>query len=202
LAASGLSNPTALAFMPDGRMLVTEKGGDLVLVDGGVPSTLVTIPVCSSSEMGLLASRSTPTSPATAASTSTGRIKARARRARNGRVNEVVRVTMAMDDTVSIGSLVVLLTGARTDNGNHDGGVLRMGPDDKLYVGVGDTGLGDNRGRPGLVDEPILARSQCARGKSPAARARRLGSRRQPFVGMASTRGRNLRVRFSAIPSA
>src|SRR3954466_15309117 len=52
--ASGLSAPTAIAFLPDGRLLVTEKGGALKLVDNGNASTLVTIPVCSTSEMGLL----------------------------------------------------------------------------------------------------------------------------------------------------
>src|SRR3954469_24739181 len=51
---SGLDQPTALAFLPDGRMLVTEKTGALKLVSGGVATTLVTIPVCTSGEMGLL----------------------------------------------------------------------------------------------------------------------------------------------------
>ena len=51
---TGLSAPTAIAFLPDGRMLVTEKGGALKLVSGGTVTTLVTIPVCTASEMGLL----------------------------------------------------------------------------------------------------------------------------------------------------
>jgi hypothetical protein len=52
--ATGLASPTAVAFLPDGRLLVTQKGGALRLVDAGVATTLVTIPVCSASEMGLL----------------------------------------------------------------------------------------------------------------------------------------------------
>ena len=36
----------------------------------------------------------------------------------------------------------------RTDGGNHDGGGMRIGPDNKLYVSVGDTGIGDG-GPPG-----------------------------------------------------
>ena len=145
-AASGLSSPTALAFMPDGRMLVTEKGGGLVLVDGGVNTPLVTIPVCDDSEMGLLGIALDPDF------TTNGFIylyrTAQGTPAPCGflnRFNEVVRVTMANDDTVAIGSLVVLVTNMQTDNGNHDGGVLRMGADDKLYVGVGDTGLAKER---------------------------------------------------------
>jgi glucose/arabinose dehydrogenase len=39
--ASGLTEPTAIAFLPDGRLLVTEKGGALRLVDGAANPTLV-----------------------------------------------------------------------------------------------------------------------------------------------------------------
>jgi glucose/arabinose dehydrogenase len=139
--AGGLNQPTAIAFLPDGRLVITEKGGDLKLFDGNL-STLGNIPVCSDSEMGLLGVaidpsfgsngfiylyRTHPGSPGTCSGT--------------GRVNEIVRVTMSGN---SIGSLTVLLTGARTDGGNHDGGVLRIGPDGKLYAGIGDTGLQDN----------------------------------------------------------
>ena len=54
LVAGGLSQPDAIAFLPDGRMLIAEKGGALKLSDGGTPSTLITISVCTGSEMGLL----------------------------------------------------------------------------------------------------------------------------------------------------
>ena len=54
IMASGLSTPTAVAFLPDRRMLVTEKGGALKLVQNGTATTLITLPVCTASEMGLL----------------------------------------------------------------------------------------------------------------------------------------------------
>src|SRR5512140_1999819 len=55
LVVGGLSGgPTAVAFLPDGKMLITEKGGDLDLFDGVSATTLVNIPVCTGSEMGLL----------------------------------------------------------------------------------------------------------------------------------------------------
>ena len=155
LYADGLSEPTALAFLPDGRLLITQKSGELLLLDSGSTSTLVTIPVCTDSEMGLLGIALDP------AFGSNGFIYLyRTHQGSsppcggNGRVGEVVRVTMGPGDTVSLGSLTVLLTGMRTDNGNHDGGVLRMGPDSKLYAGVGDTGLGDNQGGPGSSTNP------------------------------------------------
>ena len=152
--ASGLTSPTAVEFLPDGRLLVTEKGGALKLVDAGVASTLVTIPVCGGSEMGLLGIALDPnfasngfiylyrTKPAPGGCGSS-----------TGRFNQVVRVTMA-SGAIALGSLVELLDGIQTDNGNHNGGVLRIGPDDKLYVGAGDTGLGDNVGPPGSATNP------------------------------------------------
>ena len=152
--ATGLSQPTALAFLPDGRMLVTQKGGALVLVDGQTKQTLITLSVCSGSEMGLLGVAVDPgfagngfiylyrTKPgAGGCGTSTGRF------------NQVVRVTLA-GSTVDPASLVELLSGIRTDNGNHDGGTLRIGPDNKLWVSVGDTGVGDINGPPGSSTNP------------------------------------------------
>src|SRR5262249_37314387 len=41
-----------------------------------------------------------------------------------------------------------------TDGGNHDGGVLRIGSDAKIYVGAGDSGVGDNQGGPGSSTNP------------------------------------------------
>jgi glucose/arabinose dehydrogenase len=53
-AASGLSSPTALAFLPDGRFLVTEKDGGIKLVTDGVVTPAGSMAVCTDSEMGLL----------------------------------------------------------------------------------------------------------------------------------------------------
>src|SRR5262245_6585556 len=145
----GLSGPTAIAFLPDGRMLITEQGGALKLSDGASVKTLTTIPVCSQIEMGLLGVAVAPnfSSDGFIYLYSTTNTDGSA----TGRFNQVVRVTMGPGDTVNLASLFVLpLTGnIQTDNGNHDGGCLRIGPDGKLYVGVGDTGLGDNQGGPG-----------------------------------------------------
>src|SRR5262245_8897534 len=51
---TGLTAPTAMAFLPDGRLLITEKAGALRVWNGSSLATLGTIAVCSSSEMGLL----------------------------------------------------------------------------------------------------------------------------------------------------
>jgi glucose/arabinose dehydrogenase len=139
LVVGGLSAPIALAFLPDGSLLIAEKGGAPKLFAGGTTRTLVTIPVCTASEMGLLGVAVDPNV------SSTGfiylyRTKAGAGGCGTpaGRFNQVVRVTLA-DGVVNPSSLTELLSGIATDQGNHDGGVLRIGPDAKLWVGVGDT---------------------------------------------------------------
>jgi glucose/arabinose dehydrogenase len=154
LFRGGFSSPTAIAFLPDGRLLVTEKGGDLELTDGTSVSTLITIDVCSGSEMGLLGVAVDPNFASNGFVYLYRTLKTANCGSASGRFNQVVRVTIGAGDTVAPGSLVVLLTGAQTDNGNHDGGCLRIGPDGKLYVGVGDTGLGDNQGGPGSSTNP------------------------------------------------
>lgn len=188
LVVDSLSSPTAIAFLPDGRLLVTEKGGALKLVSGGTASTLVNIPVCSGSEMGLLGIAIDP------AFASNGFIYLYRTNPENGcgnpptsRFNEVVRVTM-VSNTINISSLSVLLTGMRTDNGNHDGGGLRIGPDGKLYVGVGDTGKGDNQGGPGSSTNPYSQDLSALEGK--LLRLNLDGSipSDNPFVGQPSVR--------------
>lgn len=55
LVASGLSSPVfATAPLADGRLFVVEKGGTIKVVQGGVASTFLTIPVVTASEQGLL----------------------------------------------------------------------------------------------------------------------------------------------------
>ena len=56
LVASGLSNPTAMQFAPDGRLFVAEQGGRLrVIKDGALlPTPFLTVTVSSVGERGLL----------------------------------------------------------------------------------------------------------------------------------------------------
>jgi len=193
---TGLSHPTAIAFLPDGRLLITEKGGTgglgtaaLKLFDGSGTTTLLTLPVCTDAEMGLLGVavhpdfartgfvylyRSQP--GASGCETSTGRF------------NQVVRGTMA-GDSVDAGSLTILVDGIRTDNGNHDGGVLRIGPDQKLYVGVGDTGHGDNQGGPGSSTNPYAQDLSSLNGKILRLNLDGSVPADNPFVGTAGARG-------------
>jgi glucose/arabinose dehydrogenase len=187
LVASGLSSPTAIAFLPDGRMLVTEKGGALKLVSAGTVTTLVSVPVCTASEMGLLGVAVDPSfsgsngfiylyrSFGPDCSTSTGRF------------NQVVRVTMT-NGTVDISSLSVLLTGIRTDGGNHDGGGLRIGPDGKLWASVGDSGIGDS-GNPGDSTNPYAQDLGSLNGKILRLELSGAPAAGNPFIGTPGARG-------------
>lgn len=142
---TSLSAPTAIAFLPDGRLVIVEKGGAVKLFDGASTTGVGTIGVCTGSEMGLLgvavdagfASNGVLYFYRTENDGGCG--------SATGRSNQVVRAVLA---GTTLGAPQVLLDGIRTDNGNHDGGGLRLGPDGKLWVGVGDTGAGDF-GNPG-----------------------------------------------------
>ena len=187
VVVSGLTSPTAIAFLPDRRLLVTEKGGALKLAQGGSATTLTTIPVCTGSEMGLLGIAPDPnfnsngfvylyrTKPAAGGCGSA-----------TGRFNQVVRVTMS-GNTVVAGSLAELLTGIRTDNGNHDGGTLRIGPDNKLWVSVGDTGLGDT-GAPGQSTNPYAQDLGALEGKILRLELNGSPAAGNPFIGQAGAR--------------
>src|SRR5262245_65996685 len=54
--ASGLANPTAMAFAPDGRIFICQQGGQLRVVKNGVllPAPFLMVTVSSAGERGLL----------------------------------------------------------------------------------------------------------------------------------------------------
>ncbi len=189
LFMGSLSQPTAVAFLPDGRMLITEKGGDLVLTDGVTTTTLISIGVCAGSEMGLLGVAVDPSFGTNGFIYLYRNDDSGGCASATNRFSQVVRVTMGPGDTVNPLSLTVLLTGIRTDNGNHDGGVLRIGPDSKLYVGVGDTGLGDNQGGPGSSTNPYAQDLNSLNGKVLRLNLDGTAPADNPFFGQVGKRG-------------
>ena len=184
--ATGLNQPTAIAFLPDGRMVTLEKGGDVRLFTGGSGTLTGTVPVCTDSEMGLLGIAVDPafssnhylylyrTEPDGGCGSA------------SGRSNEIVRTTLVSD---TLGALTPLLTGIRTDGGNHDGGVLRISPGDgKLYIGVGDTGVGDG-GSPGSSTNPYAQDPNALEGKILRLNLDGTIPSDNPYVGQAGKRG-------------
>lgn len=139
--AAGLEVPWALAFLPGGDVLVTERPGRVRLLrDGQLEATpVVTIPVASVGEDGLLG---IAVDPGFAAN----------RRfyvyysARDARVNRVVRYVLA-EDGRSAREDHVLVDDIPAAN-VHDGGRIRFGPDAMLHVATGDAGS------PGRAQDP------------------------------------------------
>ena len=134
LVASGLNNPTAMQFAPDGRLFVCEQSGRLrVIKNGALLSTpFLTVTVSSSGERGLLGVAFDPnfavnqyvyvyytaTSPAVH--------------------NRVSRFTANGDVAVAGSEVVILDLDNLSSATNHNGGALNFGPDGKLYVSVGE----------------------------------------------------------------
>jgi glucose/arabinose dehydrogenase len=134
IVASGLSNPTAMAFAPDGRLFVAEQGGALRVIKNGslLATPFLTVTVDANGERGLLGVAFDPnfatnqyvyvyyTSPTPSTH------------------NRISRFT-ANGDVAQAGSETVILELNNLSSAtNHNGGAIHFGPDGKLYVGVGE----------------------------------------------------------------
>jgi glucose/arabinose dehydrogenase len=159
---SNLSQPIGIVFLGPGDALVLEKAsGQVKRVINGVvqPTPVLDLAVNSNSERGLLSMVLHPNFPATPfvyirwTESSTG--------ADSTAVSEVPLTGNRVDRYVWNGSTLAFdknllqLRSRQTDNvaapghpgttnaaeqGNHNGGVLRFGPDGKLYLFMGDQG--------------------------------------------------------------
>lgn len=143
-------SPTALAFTPDGRMLVARQTGQLLVYrDGALLATALNLggSVCSNSERGLLGVAVDPDfNPAannryiylfytfdkfnTANPCLTNQP--------TSPVNRVSRFVLSDGNTVA--GETVLIDNMPSPNGNHNGGDLNFGKDGFLYATIGDGG--------------------------------------------------------------
>ena len=145
---ASISAPTAIAFTPDGRMLVTAQGGTLRVVANGasIAPAALTIPstrICTNSERGLLGIAIDPEFAAnsfiylyytfrTEGSNCGGRTNPMPR-------NRVSRFTMR-GNVVDPASETPLIQNIPSWNGNHNAGDLHFGNDGYLYISTGDSG--------------------------------------------------------------
>jgi glucose/arabinose dehydrogenase len=182
---TGLSQPTAIAFLPDGRLLITQKGGAVRLFDAGTTTDVGTIGVCTGSEMGLLGIALDPAFAANGVVYLYRTENDGGCGSATGRSNQVVRAVLS---GTTLGAPEPILDGIRTDNGNHDGGGLRLGPDDKLWVAVGDTGAGDF-GDPGDSTNPYAQDLNSLNGKILRIELNGSPAAGNPFIGQAGRRG-------------
>ena len=139
--------PTALAFTPDDRILVTEKRGILWVVETDErvePAALdLSADICANFERGLLG---VAVDPAFGVNNNyiylyyTFKKSGECPKNTGGTpVNRVSRFEL-VDNSVAAASEEILLDNIPSPNGNHNGGDLQFGKDGNLYVSVGDGG--------------------------------------------------------------
>jgi len=132
--ANGLTNATAMAFAPDGRLFVCQQGGQLRVIKNGalLATPFVTLTVDSAGERGLLGVAFDPdfatnqfvyvyytaTTPATH--------------------NRVSRFTANGDVALGASEVAILDLNNLSGATNHNGGAIHFGPDGKLYIAVGE----------------------------------------------------------------
>jgi glucose/arabinose dehydrogenase len=164
-----------MAFAPDGRLFVAQKGGALRVVSGGVllSTPFLSVSVDTAGEQGLLGVAFDPSFSSNRfvyvyySSLATGQ-------------NRVSRFTASSTNpnVAATGSEFVLLDNITGTATNHQGGALDFGTDGKLYVAVGDDGNSTD------ADELDTLRGKILRlnsdGSIPAD---------NPFVGVAGARG-------------
>lgn len=140
VVAAGLTNPTAMAFAPDGRIFVCEQGGSLRVIKNGVllAAPFLTVTVDSSGERGLLGVAFDPNFVSNqlvyvyyTATTPTVH-------------NRISRFTAAGDVAMAGSETVVMDLNDLSTATNHNGGAVHFGTDGNLFVAVGDNANGGN----------------------------------------------------------
>jgi glucose/arabinose dehydrogenase len=163
-AVSGLSEPISMAFIGNREILVLEKASGQVkrVVDGEVRDVVLDLAVNSASERGLLGIALHPRFR------QNGWVYLFWSESRTGADSDTLDGVRLMGnridrfewdgDALAFDRNIMQFRSFQADagqplRGNHDGGVLRFGPDRKLYAIVGDTG---RRGQlQNLVDGPF-----------------------------------------------
>ena len=139
MVQSGLVTPWDIAFLPDGRMLVTERRGTVQLFESGAPAAtrLATLTVAGTRESGEAGLMGIAIDPQFAANGSVYVCATRNDPSAGGTVNQVLRYTLGRTEWSLDG--FVIRTGMRS-GGNHDGCRIRFDPAGHLWITMGETG--------------------------------------------------------------
>jgi glucose/arabinose dehydrogenase len=144
---TGLTDATALAQAPDGRLFVAQQGGALRVVKDGVllAAPFHTFTVDPDGERGLIGVALHPDFA------NNGFVYVHYTSPAGGAHNRISRLVAAGSGDTSTGTESVLVDlPALSAATNHNGGAIHFGADGKLYVGVGDNHQGSKA--PDLSD--------------------------------------------------
>ena len=182
--------PTALAFTPDGRMLITRQTGTLRVFTGTtlLPTPAITFDssvICTNFERGLLGVAVDPDFDTNnfIYLFYTHRVDATSCNSSTTPRNRVSRFTLPASNVINPATEVVLIDNMPSTNGNHNAGDVQFGRDGLLYVSVGDGGCdyvsggGCGGSNDASRDQHMLHR------QDPARHARRRHPGRQPVPG-------------------
>ena len=145
---ASVGGPTAMAFTPDGRLLVTRQSGSVRVVTAAgallaTPAlTFSAAQVCTNSERGLLG---VAVDPSFATNHYvylfyTRNVTGSCATGVDGARNRVSRFVLPDSNVIDAGTETVLVDGIRSFGGNHNAGDLHFGHDGYLYVSTGDGG--------------------------------------------------------------
>ena len=151
LVANGISNPTVMAFAPDGRIFVAQQTGQLRIIKNGslLATPFISLTVDANGERGLLGIAFDP-------AFATNNFVYLYYTPNNFGRNRISRFTANGDVVVAGSELILLNLDPLSGATNHNGGTMQFGPDGKLYVGVGENANGQQAQNTDLYHGKIL----------------------------------------------
>ena len=134
LVTNGISNPTVMAFAPDGRIFVAQQGGSLRVIKNNalLPTPFISLTVNSSGERGLIGIALDPDF------TTNNYIYLYYTVSVAPIHNRVSRFTANGDVVLAGSEAIILELDALSGATNHNGGAMHFGKDGKLYIAIGE----------------------------------------------------------------
>lgn len=132
--ANTLTNPTAMAFAPDGRLFVAQQSGALRVIRNGtlLAAPFVSLSVSSTGERGLIGIAIDPDF------VSNKWIYLYYTVAGSPAHNRIIRLTANGDVALAGSQITILELDPLSSATNHNGGAMHFGKDGKLYVAIGE----------------------------------------------------------------
>lgn len=144
---TSISQPTDIAFTPSGSMVVTSQGGRLYKRSGSTTTQVLNISgkICSDFERGLLGAAIDPDFSSNSFIYLYYTFNKHNTCAYNSAFSPVNRVSRFTFQGTTVANETVLIDNIPSPGGNHNAGGIVFGPDEYLYIAVGDGGcrLGD-----------------------------------------------------------